>query len=173
MKKSVCYLSGAITGVPDYAERFAAYEKYLEGCGYAVINPVKINSMLPEGTEYEEFLIMCRAMIDISDVVFQMPNCENSRGCHWEQVYAEEKGIPVITCVDDGSGEDRSEKVCGKCKHWDQFSEQRNERCKFGICDKIPDGMVYMEDDGKTYNFDRKVFEDETYDEIFHCFEKI
>ena len=48
------YISGAITGIDDYMERFAKAEKKLTEQGYSVVNPAKVNAQLPEDTTYEE-----------------------------------------------------------------------------------------------------------------------
>ena len=42
------YISGPITGTPDYMERFEKAEKELTENGYSVINPAKVNAMLPQ-----------------------------------------------------------------------------------------------------------------------------
>ena len=42
------YISGPITGISDYMERFEKAEKELIENGYSVINPAKVNAMLPE-----------------------------------------------------------------------------------------------------------------------------
>jgi hypothetical protein len=50
------YLSGAITGITDYMERFQAAEEKLIQDGHTVFNPAAINSMMPAGTIYEEYM---------------------------------------------------------------------------------------------------------------------
>ena len=45
------YISGPITGTSDYMKRFEKAEKELTENGYSVINPAKVNAMLPEAAE--------------------------------------------------------------------------------------------------------------------------
>lgn len=84
----------------------------------------------------------------------------------------------------------KHEDDCGNCKHWKQWDFARelaywkksNEMFKtqiehdkdslhFGDCNKIAEGTPYTLDDGETCTFDGYIFEDEYYDDVFHCFE--
>ena len=47
------YISGPITGTSDYMKRFEKAEKELTENGYSVINPAKVNAMLPEDATWE------------------------------------------------------------------------------------------------------------------------
>ena len=58
-RKNRVYISGPITGIPDYLENFEKVEKELTKAGYSVINPAKLNANMPDGIEYEEFLRAC------------------------------------------------------------------------------------------------------------------
>ena len=51
MKERI-YISVPVTGTDDYLERFSEKECELEKCGYSVINPAAVGSMLPEDTAY-------------------------------------------------------------------------------------------------------------------------
>ena len=67
--------------------------------------------------------------------------------------------------------------MCGACKHWHEWSEERQEykNTNMGDCDKIPKGKMlsYVLSDGEkhTDQYDGYSFEDECYDEAFGCFE--
>ena len=50
------YISGPITGTSDYMKRFEKAEKELTENGYSVINPAKVNAMLPEDATWEEYI---------------------------------------------------------------------------------------------------------------------
>ena len=68
-------------------------------------------------------------------------------------------------------------RMCGACKHWHEWSEERQEykNCNMGDCDKIPKGrkFSYVLSDGEehTDQYDGYSFEDECYDEEFGCYE--
>ena len=59
---------------------------------------------------------------------------------------------------------------CGECKHWHGLKKQTY--CRMGICDKVEAGTPFECDDGNTYLFDGRPFEDEEYDDVFECFEE-
>jgi len=83
MKK--IYIAGKITGLPDYKEIFAAKEKELTEQGYTVMNP----AVLPyPGFEHHEYMHVCKAMIDICDIVVMMDNWTESEGAKQELIYA-------------------------------------------------------------------------------------
>lgn len=64
-------------------------------------------------------------------------------------------------------------KDCGGCRHWHEWprENQKYGLCQ-GDCDRIPKGKPFYSDDGsKEYHYDGYSFEDEGYDDEFHCFE--
>lgn len=65
---------------------------------------------------------------------------------------------------------------CGNCKHWIERPEAKQRYfLHIGDCDKIPAGTCYEWDDSfGDHHMDVYMgysFEDECYDEEFHCFE--
>lgn len=80
MKGRKFYISGPITGTDDYMERFARAEEYLKSKGYEVINPAKVNSMMPESTTWEEYMEMSLCMLGLCDAVYFLKGWEKSRG---------------------------------------------------------------------------------------------
>lgn len=83
--KLVAYLSGPITGVPDYRRKFARAERRLSDCGYIVLNP----SVLPEGMDRQDYMQVDFAMLDAADFVILLPGWEGSKGACLEKAYAE------------------------------------------------------------------------------------
>jgi len=79
------YISSKITGDPNYREKFAKAKKYLEGKGYVVLNPAE----LPEGLEYEDYMHIAFAYIDVSDIVFMFEDWRYSNGALRERFYAQ------------------------------------------------------------------------------------
>ena len=74
------YIAGPITGAPYY--RAARYMKRL-GFG-TVLNPAE----LPKTLRNDQAMKICFAMINVSDVVFFMPEWERSVGAKLEMAYA-------------------------------------------------------------------------------------
>lgn len=86
--REIVYISGPITGVPDYRDKFAAAEKQLLECGFIVINPAK----KPEGLSYAAYMRLSFSEINECDTVYMLPGWENSVGARAEKVYAETLG---------------------------------------------------------------------------------
>jgi hypothetical protein len=89
------YISGAITGTNDYPLRFASAEQKLEQMGHEVINPAKMNSVLPVLT-HAEYMKLDFTLMSLCDAVCLLPNSEESKGVAMELEYADKHKIPVI-----------------------------------------------------------------------------
>lgn len=89
------YISGPITGVSDYMEKFEAAEKELIEKGFAVVNPAKINYGMPEDMTYEEYLEIDIRLIDLCDAIYMIRGWEMSRGANREYGYALGKGKTI------------------------------------------------------------------------------
>lgn len=91
------YLSGPITGTPDYLSRF---EKAEEVCkrtpNVSVVNPAKVNACLPENTSYEEYMDMAFLMLKMCDTIYMMHGWEKSCGANREYGYALGAGMNII-----------------------------------------------------------------------------
>lgn len=95
MKERI-YISGPVTGTDDYLERFSEKECELEKCGYSVINPAAVGSMLPEDTAYEEYMGMSLTMLGMCGSIYMLKGWEKSCGANREYGYALAKGMAVI-----------------------------------------------------------------------------
>ena len=75
------YLSGPITGIPDYKARFEAAEKRMRDGVTVVINPAR----QPEGMNRTEY--MRRALSDVCDcdMVYLLRGWEHSHGARIER----------------------------------------------------------------------------------------
>ncbi len=84
------YISGPITGIPDYKEKFMAAAKELEEVfdDAVVLNP----ATLPEGMNRADYMRICLSMVDVADMVALLPGWENSAGAMIEKKYAEYQG---------------------------------------------------------------------------------
>lgn len=95
MKKKI-YISGAITGTDDYKERFHQAECYLTRKGYEVINPTKLDLILPENTQYEEYMHACMALIELADAVYMLDGWQDSKEANREYGKACGLGMKLI-----------------------------------------------------------------------------
>lgn len=87
-------LSGPITGVEDYRDRFGKWEAFVRLAGAKrVFNP----AALPKGWEYEDYMSVCLMFVrDRADVLFQMPGWRASPGAWREYRAAMEADVCVL-----------------------------------------------------------------------------
>lgn len=90
------YLSGGITNVPNYLERFAKTETLLTKIGDKVINPAKINAQLPEDTDYDDYMRLSFVLLDMADAIYMMNGWEKSKGARMELLKAYQTGKRII-----------------------------------------------------------------------------
>lgn len=74
--KQIAFLSGKITGDPNYKEKFAQYQKKYEELGYIVINPCSFNEELP----YNVLMALTSTAVAESDVIVTLPDWADSNG---------------------------------------------------------------------------------------------
>ena len=81
------YISGGISGVENYKEKFNAAQRELEQNGNEVINPALYGETLPK-LMYEEYMRIGLNFIDMCDAVYMLKGWEKSRGANREYGYA-------------------------------------------------------------------------------------
>lgn len=83
------YLSGPITGNPDYKKQFAWAAKHLERLGWDIINPAAMERVVPVSAfTYEDYMEIDLLLLSKADTLIQLPGWENSRGANRELGYA-------------------------------------------------------------------------------------
>lgn len=93
------YLSGPISGVIDYRERFRAAEMEVERHHAGdIINPADQGSA-PDW-EWADWMIYDLALLRKAKVLVQLPGCSASRGAKIEDSFARGMGIPVVRLED-------------------------------------------------------------------------
>lgn len=99
MKSWGVYISGKITGDPDYKKKFKRVEEALQRMGAAPINPARLS----EGLTKSFYLPVCLQMLLTADVVYLLDDWKESEGAKIEEAVARYQGIPVIypTLEDD------------------------------------------------------------------------
>lgn len=80
------YISGGITNVPDYFEKFEAAELWLADHGYAPINPARINGEIPKEADFAhmEYMAICRELLRHVDGIYMLKDWQHSVGAKEE-----------------------------------------------------------------------------------------
>lgn len=105
------YISGKMTGVPNYREIFAKHEEALKTLGNEVFNPVYLSDYIiaknhiDPNKAFDEKLRGIFLKEDIKalvncDKIYMIPGWETSEGAQLERHVAEKCGIPVIEGMD-------------------------------------------------------------------------
>ena len=82
------YISGKITGTDDYLERFNRAENMLSTYSAPIVNPAKVNSMMPMGTTYQQYMDMSMCMLRMCDAIYMLDGWRESNGAVLEHQYA-------------------------------------------------------------------------------------
>ena len=112
--KPKIFISGKITGDPDYKAKFEAAAEAYKKKGYTVLIP----SVLPGGMQPADYMRICFAMIDTADVVAFLPGFSKSPGAQLELQYClyTDKSVRLPECkhpvlIREGNGAI----VCDQC----------------------------------------------------------
>lgn len=87
------YITGKITGNPNYREEFAAAERKVRALGDIPLNP----AVLPEGLEKADYMRICLAMLDSADAIAPLRSWTHSDGAAIEMSLAQYTGKRNIT----------------------------------------------------------------------------
>lgn len=88
------YISGPITGVPDYKEKFEEAKRKLIAEGHAVFNPAEV--CLGENATWEDYMrVDVKALCDC-DAIFMMNGWQLSKGARVENYLAIKLGLLVM-----------------------------------------------------------------------------
>lgn len=90
------YISGGITNVPNYMDNFTIAEISLKQRGYEVVNPAKINALLPTSCEYEDYMKMSICELSLCDTIYMLKGYQTSKGALRELEYAKEHDYKIL-----------------------------------------------------------------------------
>ncbi|MPM78796.1 hypothetical protein SDC9_125810 [bioreactor metagenome] len=91
------FLSGKITGDPNYRKKFAAAEKAFTAAGYAVVSPAHLP---PEGLEYDAYMRISMAMQAECETTCFLPDWMESNGSKREYGEAKALGKEIMFYAD-------------------------------------------------------------------------
>lgn len=81
----ILYLSGPISGDPDYKQKFLGAENYLGAWkGHTVLNP----AVLPEGLPYKDYMRIDFAMLYAAEGIVMLRGWKKSQGARKELEFA-------------------------------------------------------------------------------------
>lgn len=73
------YISGPISGDPDYKSNFLAAETMLRRRGYETINPGKLY-LVANGLEHRQYMKVCMKLLKYADAIYMLNDFERSEG---------------------------------------------------------------------------------------------
>lgn len=83
------FISGAITGDPDYKKKFDEAEKHLQQQGYVVVNPAKLSEIMdPDAFSWEDYIRVTVVMLSACDSIYMLQGWRGSKGAREEELYA-------------------------------------------------------------------------------------
>lgn len=104
-KNTRIYISGKITGLSeaDYRKNFIDAERMLWEMGWrSVINPAKVQAMLPKDTTYDQYMQMSMLELSFCRAIYMLSNWKDSAGAVKEHTYAIEHGYMVLYEGEEG-----------------------------------------------------------------------
>jgi hypothetical protein len=111
--KTKIYISGSISGDPDYRRKFSCAEERLFDAGYCPVNPAKMNVPIEA---WERAMRNAVIIMLGSDGVALLPDWKQSKGAKIEVRLARDLGIPVRPLEkwleEDGKCLDRRRAIC-------------------------------------------------------------
>ena len=90
------YISGPITNVVDYKEKFARAEKKIKAMhpDAEIINPTMIE--LPSSCSHKDYMRIDFMLLDLADAIYMLDGWELSEGACMEYGYATAKDMIIL-----------------------------------------------------------------------------
>lgn len=94
--KKRIYISGPITGIDNYQEKFKAAEEKLLREGYEPVNPASMGKELWNWMRYEEVMELDLCLLGMCSSVYMLKGWEQSKGANREYGYALAKRMEIL-----------------------------------------------------------------------------
>ena len=91
------FISGPITGVPNYLDIFNKAAAILAGEGYRVINPANMVTVMDNQATWADYMMIDAELLRMCDAMVQLPGWENSLGCQREYGMALERDMLILS----------------------------------------------------------------------------
>lgn len=88
----ITYISGPITGVPDYAERFRQAEEYLNSHGQITHNPAEFEA---RDWAWRDYMRRDIGLLMECDTIYMLDGWRDSKGARLEHHIATELGFDI------------------------------------------------------------------------------
>ena len=93
------FISGPITGVPDYMKKFKAAEDMLAWRGFLVVNPAKVNGEIPFSMPWDAYMSITLTILKQCDAIYQLFDWRQSPGALVEYEYAKKLNLEVFEAM--------------------------------------------------------------------------
>ncbi len=91
------YISGGITNVSDFMNKFNEAEDELLDMGYtSIVNPAFVNSHLPEDLSYDDYMEISIAELNVCEAIYMLRNWKESKGAVTEHRFRSMNGLEII-----------------------------------------------------------------------------
>lgn len=94
------YISGPISGDPNYKEKFRKAEEALKDLHLIPSNP----ATNPNNLTYRQYIDAGLQQLSNCDMILMLPGWEHSKGARLEHAYAETVGMPILRSEIDHGG---------------------------------------------------------------------
>lgn len=91
----VIYISGPVSGVPNYRESFVKAKTALEAQGYETMSILDCDFLQKDSFKWSDCMKFCIAMLEKCDGILMLRGWRTSVGATIEKAWAEKLGIPV------------------------------------------------------------------------------
>lgn len=95
------YISGPITGVVGYKERFEYAEKMLLNKGHFPVSPCKVDAIMPPDATWKDFMTVDTALLSVCDAIYMLYGWEKSKGAKQEIIHAIMTEMPIYLSAFD------------------------------------------------------------------------
>lgn len=91
------FISGGMTNVPDFKNKFLNAENELIKMGYInIFNPAKFSESFPKEISHDACMVIDLAVLSVCDKIYMLNGWEQSVGSKQEYEYAMINGISIM-----------------------------------------------------------------------------